>query len=122
MLPHLWITNLSSSRDVAIHDLNLVVRKRTSINLYDFRRYPHLTFEQINNSAQFGDLLLKTNLKIISIRVVPPSNRNKPLYDLELAENILPRKARSAITSEEKHFDELEISDTDFADQATSEK
>lgn len=106
-----WITN-TCNRNVSLADLNLTVKAFSSINLLDERHYNY-TLEKLEKSAQSGSLYKKRHA--ISIRKVPPTalKYNTPLA----SETYLPSRERSVLAIKEETYEELNISDEQFADQ-----
>lgn len=107
-----WVTNISN-RDVSLADLNLTIRAFTSINLLG-RRY-HYTLEQLNNSVASGSIFKKRN-KIFK-RSVPPTLINMNVTGVD--ENaIIPSRERSVLDIKEEKYEELSVSDEDFAKES----
>lgn len=106
-----WITNISS-RNVSLADLNLTVKAFTSVNLLDNKHY-YYTLEQLQKSAQNGSLAKKNNL--IKIRQIEPDHItvNVPF----IQETYIPSRQRSIYDIKEEKYEELNISDEEFADQ-----
>jgi hypothetical protein len=109
--PTFWVTNIAK-KAVSLMDLNISIQPNRSINLLDKKRYPHLTYDQIIQSSIDGSLFKKSNL--VAVRKVPPGT---PLRQyIPLQENaIFLDKSRSAIKIEEIHYEELDISDDQYA-------
>lgn len=103
-----------SNRNVSLKDLNLTVKAYSSINLLDNKHY-HYTLEQLKKSAESGSLYVKRNL--ISIRKVPPviNKINLPIAN----EEFIPSRERSVLEIKEETYDELNVTDEQFADQST---
>ncbi len=113
---HFWLTNLTQA-DVHLSDLSVFVPARGSINLLDTKHY-HLTKEQIFHSFSQGSLYRRLKLRKLVIRKFPP--RPAPKKILEIDQNaMVPSRRRSAINIEEVHYEELEITDDQFAEQAS---
>lgn len=105
-----WITNISKSM-VSLTDLNFTVNPMTSVNLLDDKHH-HLTEKQVLDSAASGSIFKKRN-KII-VRKVPPGSVNKTYVPVQ--ENaVFPTKQRSAVEIENIKYEELSISDDEFA-------
>lgn len=103
-----------SNRNVSLRDLNLTVKAYSSVNLLDERHY-HYTLEELKKSAESGSLHIKRHL--ISIRKVPPviNKMNIPVAN----EEFIPSRERSVLEIKEETYDELNITDEQFADQST---
>lgn len=106
-----WITNISS-RNVSLADLNLTVKAFTSVNLLDNRHY-YYTLEQLQKSAHDGSLAKKG--KLIKIRKVEPEHIqvNVPF----IQETYIPSRQRSIYDIKEEKYEELNISDEEFANE-----
>jgi hypothetical protein len=111
-----WITNISK-KAINLVDLGVYIYPRTSINLLDAKHYRHLTEEQVKQSATTGSLKAKS--RFISVRQVAPiitQIGNTTLMDLE-RDTVFPSRPRSAIQTEKVHYDELNISDDEYANE-----
>lgn len=106
-----WLTNISN-RNVSLSDLNLTIPAYSSVNLLDNKHYSY-TLEQLQNSVSKGSLFLKRD-KIV-VRKVPPTHTkiNMPF----LHETHIPSRERSVLTISQEKYEELNISDEDFAQQ-----
>jgi hypothetical protein len=105
-----WVVNISK-RDVSLRDLNLTIRSRASVNLMDPKHYRY-TLEQIKKSVESGSIFNKRDK--IKVRKIPPyieTSRillsKNPLYNYD--------KVYSQVSYEEKHFEELLVSDEQLA-------
>jgi hypothetical protein len=108
-----WITNISN-RNVSLGDLNLTVKAYMTVNLLDSRHY-HLTSAQLHKSAKSGSIYAKRNM--IFVRLIPPE-KNK-IQSILTQENWIPSRARSAIPTIQPNYDELNLSDEAFAEEAS---
>lgn len=108
-----WITNLTKM-DIHLSDLAIRVPARGSINLLDNKHYS-LTKEQIFKSLTEGSLR-KRQGKIV-VRQVPPqtSIQKSTEFDPNI---VISSRRRSAINAEEVYYEELDISDDKFAEEA----
>lgn len=105
-----WITNISK-RIVSLADLALAVKPMTSVNLLDKKHY-YYTKEQLMSSAASGSIFAKKD-KIV-VRQVPPGATRKELIPFQ--ENaVIPTKQRSSVEVENIKYEELNLSDDDFA-------
>lgn len=104
-----WITNISN-RNVSLADLNLTVKAFSSVNLLDKKHYSY-TLEQLNVSKESGSIFNKRNK--IKLRDVPPTiiKMNTPM----IAETYIPSRERSVYSIKEERYEELLMSDEDFA-------
>lgn len=104
-----WITNISN-RNVSLADLNLTIKAFSSINLLNKKHYSY-TVEQLRTSAAIGSLHSKSNM--IVIRSVAPEiiKMNMPV----VAETYIPSRERSVYSIKDEKYEELEMSDEDFA-------
>ncbi len=106
-----WISNISN-RNVSLADLNLTVKAFTSVNLLDSKHYS-FTLEQLNKSAKEGSIFKKSNF--IVVRKVEPNylQVNVPF----LHETYIPSRDRSIFSIKDEKYEELNISDEDFANE-----
>lgn len=106
-----WIVNISK-RNVCLADLSLTVPKGRSWNLLDPNHFRY-TLEQLEKSAQEGSLFKKNHL--VKVRNVPPQIIVKPgIYVINSPRDA---KLRSQVFIEEKHYEELTLSDEEFAQE-----
>lgn len=108
-LPAFWLTNFSN-RNVSLADLNLTVKAFSSINLLDKKHYDY-TLEQLEKSRKEGSIFAKRTM--LKVREVAPivTKMNVP-FDRE---TFIPTRERSTFSIKEEHYDELNLSDEDFA-------
>lgn len=107
-----WVTNISN-RDITLHDLGVVVRARTSINLLNSRHY-NLTTEQCNTSLENGSLFSRK--KYITKRISPPT-LNSLTFKIAIDHNaVIPNRTHSIYEIKEENYEELIISDEQFAE------
>lgn len=106
-----WITNVSN-RNVSLADLNLTVKAFTSVNLLDNKHYSY-TLEQLEKSEKEGSLAKKSRL--ISVRKIEPEylKVNVPFVH----ETYIPSRERSIYNIKDEKYEELNISDEDFANE-----
>ncbi len=99
------------NRGVSLADLNLTVKPFSSVNLMN--KHYNYTLEQLQKSAASGSIYKKRSM--ISVRKVPPfmQKMNVPLA----TETYLPSRERSVLLIKEESYEELNISDEQFADQ-----
>lgn len=108
-----WITNISN-RNVTLRDLSLTVKKYSSINLLS--SHFHYTVEQIEKSIKVGSIHNKSN--IIKIRKVEPEET--PLKKIEVSDQSrFSYAARSNVKIEEVEYEELKVSEENFANEAS---
>jgi len=110
MADFFWITNISK-RIVGLSDLGIYLQPFTSVNLLDRKHY-HFTPEQIKKSATCGSLFAKKHM--IVIRQVPPNPEKNRLLPVDEKPSV-PSRKRSSVEVEYVKYEELEISDDDFA-------
>lgn len=104
-----WLTNISK-RNVSLADLNLTVNSFSSVNLMDKKHYSY-TLEQLTESASKGSIFSKRNRLVV--RQVAPEiiKMNIPFNN----ETFLPTRERSTFSIKEEKYEELNISDEEFA-------
>ncbi len=104
-----WLTNISPT-NVSIADLNLTIKAYTSLNLLDKRHYQY-TQEQLQKSAESGSVFRKRD-KLVVRKVAPKVLKaNVPF----IHEANIPSRERSLLVIKEENYEELNISDEDFA-------
>lgn len=108
-----WITNISN-RNVTLSDLNISIKANSSINLLDGKHH-YYTLDQLNKSLESGSLFVKRD-KIVK-RLVPPGAKAKNVVSID-NNAIMPTKQRSILEVKIEKFQELDISDEDFAIQS----
>jgi len=113
MPKHFWITNISN-KDISLEDLGLTIKAHRSINLLDRRHYS-LNTAQLTASAATGSLFKKRD-KVVVRKIPPPIERRK-LLEVD-REAVIPTRRRSTNKVEEVYYEELDISDDTFAEQA----
>lgn len=107
--PTFWVSNLSN-RNVSLADLNLTIKAFSSVNLLDGRHY-YYTLEQLQKSMVSGSIFKKRDK--IAVRKIAPEilTANIPL----LRETFIPTRERSTMAINEEKYEELNVSDEDFA-------
>lgn len=118
-LDHFWVTNFSN-RNVTLSDLAVTLPAFRTINLMDIKHYQY-TMEQLQTSAKSGSLFIKRD-KIFVRQDCPdiPEGRHIDIMMVEkklpinLQANI-PSRERSTLVIKEEKYEELQISDEDFA-------
>jgi hypothetical protein len=104
-----WITNISN-RNVSLADLNLTIKAFASVNLLDKKHYNY-SLEQLQASVNNGSLAKKKD-KLVVRQVAPIITKKNTAFDRE---SIIPTRERSLYNIKEEYFEELDISDEDFA-------
>lgn len=104
-----WVTNFSN-RNVSLADLNVTIKAFSSVNLMDTKHYKY-TLQQLEKSAKNGSLFKKKHF--ISIRKIEPLilKLDIPL----LKETYIPSRERSVLEIREETYEELVLSDEQFA-------
>lgn len=107
--PAFWLTNISN-RNVSLADLNLTVKAFSSVNLLDKKHYQY-SLEQLQKSAEDGSIFNKRN-KLVVRKLAPEIFKaNIPIA----RETFLTSRERSTLAIKEEHYEELEVSDEEFA-------
>lgn len=106
-----WITN-TSPFNVTLSDLAVNIKARTTINLMDQKHFKY-TLEQLQKSATSGSLFKKRD-KVV-IRFLPPVI-NKEVMKIS-KESAIPGRERSIFNFKEEKYEELDISDDQYADE-----
>jgi hypothetical protein len=104
-----WLTNISN-RNVSLADLNLTIKAFSSVNLLDNRHYSY-SLEELNNSVKAGSIAKKRD-KIVVRQVAPKLIKNNIVLNHD---TFIPSRERSTYSIKEEHYEELNISDEDFA-------
>lgn len=107
--PVFWVTNISK-RNVSLADLNLTIKAFSSVNLLDKKHYSY-SLEQLQSSRDSGSIYNKRDK--IKLRDVAPEiiKMNMPV----IAETYIPSRERSVYSIKDEKYEELEMSDEDFA-------
>ena len=108
--PTFWVTNISK-REVSLRDLNHSIPPMSTVNLLDKRHHSY-TKEQLDASASSGSIFTKSDK--IKVRLVPPPHLPPNLLPID-RESAIPTRQRSALKIEHVHYEELNISDDEFA-------
>lgn len=115
-----WITNITKM-NVCLSDLRLTVPARRSMNLLDEKHF-YYTLEQLEQSAKDGSLFRK-NDRIKVRKVPPPEEKNfSGIYISKEPLFLAQKNLHSQVVIEEPKFEELEISETEFADEFTQDE
>ena len=99
----IWLTNISTEKDIMLGDLALKIRRMKSVNVLDERHY-HYTEEQIRKSIESGSVYKKRN--VIKVRENAPT---KIHYRVEVDKPRVLKNPRNKINVEEKVFEELDF-------------
>jgi hypothetical protein len=104
-----WVSNISNM-NVTLADLALNIPANRIANLMDTRHYQY-TLEQLQKSATSGSLFKKRD-KIVVRKLAPellpkiiPINR----------ESVIPTRERSILEIKEEQYEELQITNEEFA-------
>lgn len=104
-----WVTNISN-RNVSLADLNLTIKALSTVDLLDKKHYQY-TLEQLTKSAIEGSIFKKRDK--IAIREFGPNNISKTIiFDHT---TFIPTRQRSIFNMKEEVYEELNVSDEDFA-------
>lgn len=106
-----WISNISG-RNVSLADLNLTVKAFSSVNLLDSKHYS-FNLEQLEKSAKNGSIFKKS--KFIIVRQIEPTYLKVDVPFLH--ETYIPSRDRSIFNIKDEKYEELNISDEDFANE-----
>ncbi len=113
--PAFWVTNITN-KNVCLRDLALTIPAWTSMNLLDKKHF-YYTIEQLEKSSEDGSLYKKSNK--IKIRREAPQYVIEP--GVQLYKGFIPRKPRSSVKMEEIKYEDLDMSDEEFANQFSGE-
>lgn len=102
-----------SNRLISLGDLGILLQPYQTVNLLDSRHY-FFTEEQIQASLKSGSLFKRSD-KIV-VRKIPPPKIFKGPSPIGLDEkNEYPSKIRSLLEHKEFNYDELQMSDEEYA-------
>lgn len=104
-----WVTNISKM-NVSLSDLNYDIPAFSTVDLLSNHHY--LTKAQLQASATSGSIFKKSDK--IKVRMVPPPHLPPSILPID-RENPIPTRQRSALKLEHIHYEELNISDDEFA-------
>lgn len=104
-----WITNISN-RNVSLTDLNLTIKAFSSVNLLDKKHYEY-SLEQLQASVKSGSLAKKRD-KLVVRQFAPTIIKKNTAFN---PESMIPTRERSLYNIKEEHYEELAVSDEDFA-------
>lgn len=104
-----WVTNISKY-NVSLSDLNLTIKAFSSVNLLDKKHYSY-DVDQLVASKVYGSIYHKRNKIVIRDEAPEIIKMNVPV----LAETFLPSRERSIYSIKDEKYEELEMSDEDFA-------
>lgn len=107
-----WITNKSNS-NVTLADLAFTIPAYKSYNLLDSKHF-HLTWKQIYDSAVKGSIRKKSHK--VAIRNIAPTNKRVVTKHVSDA-SASPNRSKSIFEIKEEKFEELELTDEEFAEQ-----
>jgi len=114
-----WLTNISNM-NVSLTDLNLTVKAYSCVNLLDAKHY-YYTPEQLQKSAESGSIFKKRNklvVRKISPEILQPINFQFGANSISVVHDaFIPSRERSVLTIKEENYEELNISDEQFADE-----
>lgn len=104
-----WITNISKM-NVSLADLDLTVKSYSSVNLLDKKHYD-FTLEQLEKSVESGSIFNKRD-KIAVRKLAPEVIKSKVSLNREV---FIPSRERSTLSIKEEKYEELSLSDEEFA-------
>lgn len=114
-----WVTN-KSNRNVTLADLALNIPAFRTVNLMDTRHY-YYTLEQLKKSAESGSLFKKRDKMFVRMQIpeVPGGTYidHKTTNDGMILnrESHIPSRERSTLVIKEEKYEELNISDEEYA-------
>lgn len=110
--PTFWVTNISN-RNVSLADLNLTIKAFSSVNLMDKKHYAY-TLEQLQKSSSTGSIHAKQD-KIVIRKTAPTVLKLNVPFDHE---TYIPSRERSTFSIKEEYYEELNITDDDYANES----
>lgn len=119
--PAFWVTN-RSNRNVTLADLALNIPAFRTVNLMDTNHY-YYTLEQLKKSAQSGSLFKKRDKMFIRMEV-PDVPEGKYIDHKAIVDDMtinreahMPSRERSTLVIKEEKYEELNISDEEYASE-----
>jgi hypothetical protein len=109
VVPTFWVTNVSNM-NVTLADLALNIPAFRTVNLMDTRHYSY-TIEQLQKSAASGSLFKKRN-KIVIRHLAPEIHKEHKAIDRQAT---IPSRERSVLEIKEEKYEELQVSNEEFA-------
>lgn len=106
-----WVTNISVM-NISLSDLNVTIKARSSVNLLDKKHYSFTT-EQLLQSSKSGSIFKKRS-KVLVRQIAPEVDVKKILFNKD---ETFPSRDRSLLSIKEENYEELSLSDTEYADQ-----
>lgn len=114
-----WASNISNL-NVSLRDLGITLPKNKVCNLLDDRHYS-FTKEQLELSAASGSLYNKRD-KILIRKVAPDAPTPSGILVTKMPRFIAQNMARTKIVVEEVKYEELSVSEEDFANEMSEDK
>lgn len=116
----LWITNINRFQDITISDLNLTLRRGSSVNILAKKKNGlslyNLTRAQIDKSIKTGSVFKKS--QYIKVREVAPEIFEKRIYSAQVLDKSSLRTVRKPPEIEQIDFPDLDLeegSEEEFA-------
>ena len=110
-LPAFWISNITD-KSIVLSDINVRLNPRQSINLL-YNPHYDLTLNQLLASEASGSLFQR-NKEVVHRKFAPIY---EPMMK-QVSSEPIPCRKRSTLILEEIKYDELDISDDKFAEEA----
>jgi len=110
----LWVSNISNT-DVSLSDLGITIQKYTTVDLFNFKKYPFLNKQLVIQSIQTGSISKRPNKLII--RLLPPEKKkikNLPVSDKPLTGSLYQK---NAVKVDKEVFEELDLPDEVYAEE-----
>lgn len=103
-----WVSNISSM-NVSLTDLALTIKAYDSVNLLS--KHYYFTKEQLDKSVSSGSIFKKRNKIVVRINAPQIFKIDAPFT----YETYIPSRARSNIQIKEEYYEELQVSDEEYA-------
>jgi len=113
-----WASNISD-RNVSLRDLGITIPARKNVNLLDSRHYS-FNLEQLELSAASGSLYTKKD-KILIRQSEPEAVIKSGIQVSKVPRFIAQNMVRTKIVVEEIKYEELQVSEEEFADDMTND-
>lgn len=113
-----WASNISNL-NVSLRDLGITIPAKKNVNLLDSRHYS-FNLEQLELSAVSGSLYTKKD-KILIRQSEPEAIIKSGIQVSKVPRFIAQNMARTKIVVEEIKYEELQVSEEEFADDMTND-
>lgn len=110
----LWVSNISKT-DITISDLGITIASFSTIDLFNFKKYPFLNKDLVIKSIQTGGISKRPEKLII--RMIAPEKqiiKNLPVSSAPLIGSLY---SKNAIGLDKEKIEELELPEEAYAEE-----